>query len=135
MSEWLIWLLTRTMIPRAIAMAIAGLFVTWGVLSDEPTQREMWDANGNKIIVEETQKNLVGEAIALLIVGGLSLFIENRKATEVKKTQKLLDKLTPAHTEVIQDGLAGPETRKAIKLATEDKAPEPTQTKEEPEHS
>ena len=74
-------------------------------------------------------KNLVGEAITLLLIGAGSLLIENRKATEVKKTQQLVDNLTPRHVEVIQDGLSGPETRKAIKIATEDKPPEPTETK------
>lgn len=117
------------MIPRAIAMAIAGALVTWGVLSDKPVQREMYGPNGEKVIVQESPKNLVGEAITLLIVGGLSLFIENRKATEVKKTQELIDDLTPPHYEVKKDGLSGPKTRQAIRVATEDVPPEPTLTK------
>lgn len=110
-------------------MAIAGALVTWGVLSDKPVQREMYGPNGEKVIVQESPKNLVGEAITLLIVGGLSLFIENRKATEVKKTQELIDELTPPHYEVKKDGLSGPKTRQAIRVATEDVPPEPTLTK------
>ena len=129
MSKTLIWILTKTMIPRAIAMAIAGAFVTWGVLSDEPVQRTMYDAQGNKVVVQESAKNLVGEAFALLIVGVGSLFIEQKKATEVKITQHLIDDLTPHDVVVKKDGLAGPKTRAAIRVAAEDKSPEPTQTK------
>ena len=132
MSKWLIWLLTKTMIPRAIGMAIAGLLLGWGLLSDQPVQREMWDANGQKIVVEESQKNLMGEAITLLIIGAGSLLIENRKAKEVVKTQELIDDLTPPHYEVKKDGLSGPKTRQAIRVATEDVPPEPTETKRTP---
>ena len=95
-ARGMIWLLTKTMIPRAIGMAIAGLLPDLGLLSDQPIQREMWDANGNKVVVEESPKNLVGEAITLLLIGAGSLLIENRKATEVKKTQELVDNLTPS---------------------------------------
>ena len=117
------------MIPRAVAMAIAGAFVAWGLLGSEPIEREMYTDKGEKIIVKETPQNLVGEALTLLIVGGLSLFIEQRKSTEVKHTQKLIDNLTPPDYEVKIDGLAGPKTRKAIEVATEDVPPEPTETK------
>ena len=110
-------------------MAIAGFFVTWGVLSAEPMKREFYDAQGQKVIVEETPQHLVGEAITLLLIGGLSLFIENRKAKEVVKTQELIDELTPPDLEVKKDGLAGPMTRESIKLATEDVPPEPSETK------
>ena len=55
-ARGMIWLLTKTMIPRAIGMAIAGLLLTWGLLSDQPIQREMWDANGNKVVVEEVPR-------------------------------------------------------------------------------
>ena len=113
-------------------MAIAGLLLGWGLLSDKPVEREMWDANGQKIIVEESPKNLVGEAVTLLLIGAGSLFIENRKATEVKKTQELIDDLTPPHYEVKKDGLSGPKTRQAIRVATEDVPPEPTETKRMP---
>lgn len=129
MSKTLIWILTKTMIPRAVAMAIAGAFVAWGLLSSEPIEREMYTDKGEKIIVKETPQNLVGEALTLLIVGGLSLFIENRKATEVKETQQLVDSLTPPNYEVKIDGLSGPKTRQAIKVAAEDVPPEPTETK------
>ena len=40
-----------------------------------------------------------------------------RKAIEVKKTQALIEDVAPEHIKVKQDGLAGPETRKAIKVA------------------
>jgi hypothetical protein len=115
------------MIPRAIGMAIAGALLTWGLLSDKPIQREMWDKDGNKVVVEESQTNLVGEAITVLLVAGFSMFIEHKKNNETKKTQELIDDLTPEHyEEVKKDGLAGPKTREAIKVATEDVAPEPT---------
>ena len=117
------------MIPRAIAMAIAGLFIGWGLISDKPVEREMYDAQGNKTIVKESPKNLIGEALTILLVGGLSLLIENRKAKEVIKTQELIDDLTPHDYEVKKDGLAGPKTRQAIRVAAEDVPPEPTETK------
>jgi hypothetical protein len=129
MSKWLIWLLTRTMIPRALGMAIAGLLLTWGLISETPVRREMVNEKGEKVIVEESQKNLWGEAITVLLIGIGSLFIEQKKAVEVKKTQSLIDSLTPPHYEVKKDGLAGPKTRQAIRVATEDKPPEPSQTK------
>jgi hypothetical protein len=59
----------------------------------------MWTKDGQKIIVEESQKNLVVEAITVLIIAGLSLFIEQRKATEVIKSQQLIDDFTPEHIE------------------------------------
>jgi hypothetical protein len=132
MRPFLVWLLTKTMIPRAIGMAIAGLLLTWGLLSDKPVEREMWSESGEKIIVKESPSNLVGEAITVLLVGGLSLFIEHRKSSEVVKTQELIDDLTPPHYEIKKDGLAGPKTRQAIRVAAEDVPPEPTETKREP---
>lgn len=129
LTKGLIWLLTRTMIPRALGMAIAGALLAWGWISDKPVRREMIDKDGEKVIVEESQQNLWGEAITILIIGVGSLFIEQRKATEVKQTQQLVDSLTPPHYEVKIDGLAGPKTRDAIKLAAEDKPPEPSKTK------
>ena len=106
MSKTLIWILTKTMIPRAIAMAIAGALVAWGLLGTTPIEREMYTNKGEKIIVKETPQNLVGEALTLLIVGGLSLFIEQSKATEVNHTQNLIDNLTPPDYEVKMDGLS-----------------------------
>ena len=117
------------MIPRAIRLGIAGALLGWGLLSSNPVEREMWDEHGNKTIVKETPKNLIGEALTVLLVGVGSMFIENRKAKEVIKTQELIDELTPHDYEVKKDGLAGPKTRQAIRIAAEDVPPEPSETK------
>lgn len=77
----------------------------------------MQDENGQTVIVKETQENLIGEALTALLIGAASLLIEGKKDKETKKTQELIDNNTPEGIEVKQDGLAGPETRRAILVA------------------
>jgi len=116
MSEILITVLTKTKALRWIATMVAGLFVTWGVLSAEPVERRMQDSNGRTVIVRESKANIVAEALTLLLVGAGSLLIEGKKDSETRKTQELLHEETPDDYTVVKDGLSGPETREAVKI-------------------
>ena len=129
MNKALIWLLTRTMIPRAVAMAIAGALLAWGIISDEPVERTLYNEQGEKVIVKESPKNVIGEAITVLIVGIGSMFIEQRKATEVKETQGLINSMIPSSIPPLKkDGLAGPVTRATIEAAAATEPPKGTIT-------
>lgn len=98
MNPILIFILTKTGILRWLGNFIAAGLASYGVVQ------------GN----EEAQ--LAGAIVAVL-TGLITKAIESIKDRETKRTQRLLDDVTPNRVEVVDDGLAGPETRAAIVTA------------------
>jgi len=99
MNPILIFILTRTGIIRWLGTFVATSLISYGV-------------------VEESAKANVAGAVVAIVTGLITMLIEQRKASEVKKTQELLDDLTPASVIVRKDGLSGPGTRLAVKIAS-----------------
>lgn len=100
-------------------MALAGLVVMWTGLGEEPIEREMWTADGQKVIVRETPQQLLGEGIFILVVSGLSFFVEQRKTAGVKQVQRIINENTPEDVVVHTDGWAGPNTQMMVKIASD----------------
>ena len=96
MNAVLVFLLTKTGVIRWIGNFVSAWLVAHGV-------------------VEDNAEAQVAGALVAVFTGLLTKVIETIKDHETKKTQKVLDSVSPV--EVKKDGLAGPETRKAIVTA------------------
>lgn len=95
MNPLLVFILTKTGIIRWLGNFLAASLVSYGVVKGG----------------EEAQ--IAGATVAI-VTGLITMLIEQKKASEVKKMQALLDAVTPAHIKVKTDGLAGPQTRAAV---------------------
>jgi len=98
MNWFLVFILTKTGIVRWVGNFLATTLVSYGVVQGS----------------EEAQ---VAGAIVAILTGILTKAIESLKDRETKKTQRMLDDVTPHCFEVVDDGLAGPKTREAIVTA------------------
>jgi hypothetical protein len=95
MNGVIVFILTKTGIVRWVGNYIATALVGYG-------------------IVEGNEQAQVAGAVVAIITGLLTKAIEAIKDRETKKTQRMLDAITPEHIEVKADGLSGPKTRAAI---------------------
>ena len=98
MNPILVFILTKTGVLRWLGNFVASGLVSYGVVQGS----------------EEAQ---VAGAIVAIMTGLITKLIESIKDRETKKTQRLLDDVTPLRVEVVDDGLAGPKTREAIVTA------------------
>jgi hypothetical protein len=95
MNGVLLFILTKTGIIRWVGNYIATALVGYG-------------------IVEGNEQAQVAGAVVAIITGLMTKWIEAIKDRETKKTQRMLDAITPEHIAVKADGLSGPKTRAAI---------------------
>lgn len=90
--KFLTFLLTKTRLARLIATGIAALLISWG-----------W--------VKSSDKEVVGGAVATILVAAGSALIEKKKDEDAKEVQD--------EVEAKPDGWVGPETKIAIRRKVE----------------